>query len=310
MRTKIVGVIDIGSNTIRLSLFKSNGETVRNISNEKATAGLAGYRKDGSLTKEGIDVLIYTLRGFLSLTSNFEEIETLYPFATASLRNINNTEEVLERVKEELGIEIEIIEPKMEAYLSYLGASVALDEHTKGILTDIGGGSSEVVIFDKKIIVDATSIEIGSLSVYKDIVEGLFLTSDDKKRVKKIVKTHLTYEGFDKYQDREALCGVGGSARATLRMYNHFYSMDPNNMVMDFKKLKELLHYLIDMEPKQKMDLILKVKADRIHTLLPGMSILYEIAKYFSVPQISVSNSGVREGYVYYKEIADKKHAK
>ncbi|MDU3198968.1 MAG: hypothetical protein E6696_01460 [Anaerococcus hydrogenalis] len=70
---------------------------------------------------------------------------------------------------------------------------------------------------------------------------------------------------------------------------------------MDRKKLKDMLKDLMDYENKKLLDLILSVKADRVHTLIPGMIILNKISKYFKVDKINISQTGVREGYVYKK---------
>ena len=58
------GVIDIGSNTVRLSVFRVEDGAAQNLFNEKQTLGLAGYRKNGRLTEEGIVALIETLGHF------------------------------------------------------------------------------------------------------------------------------------------------------------------------------------------------------------------------------------------------------
>ena len=72
---------------------------------------------------------------------------------------------------------------------------------------------------------------------------------------------------------------------------------------MDRNKLRDMLDDIIDMDSRNTLDLIISVKADRIHTLVPGMIILIRIANYFSADKINVSRTGVREGYVYERII-------
>ena len=86
-----------------------------------------------------------------------------------------------------------------------------------------------------------------------------------------------------------------------MKLYNDFYDKESCNVIITMDGLKQLIKKLIDMTERDKMHLILKVKADRIHTLIPGMIILYRIAKYFYADIIRVSMTGIREGFVYHK---------
>lgn len=298
MFTLIHGIIDIGSNTIRLSVFKVEGDSVKNLFNEKATTGLASYRESGKLNEEGIRRLVETLSGFVSVINNFEEIETTHAFATASIRNVSNTKQILKRVKRDVGIDIEIVSGAEEAKLAYLGAAEYVKDSYRGVLTDIGGGSSEIVLFEDNKIFDSASIDMGSLSVYKDYVEGLLLTAKERKKFDSRLKELLDMQGMDR-DNYDVLCAVGGSARATLKLYNNYYDEHPENLLMKTDDLKVIMKELLDMEAKDKMNIILKTKADRIHTFLPGMCILYRMAKYFHTEMISVSQTGIREGYLY-----------
>ena len=291
------GVIDIGSNTVRLSVFRVEDGAAQNLFNEKQTLGLAGYRKNGRLTEEGILALIETLGHFNFILNQLGDINHTHAIATASIRNVNNSEEVLRRVKEALGIDIEILSGEEEARLAFIGAAGTVQGHPDGVLTDIGGGSTELVLFQNHEVVDSASLDIGSLSVFRDYVDGLFLTNDERKAMDERLKFLLNAQAMagNRYP---ILCAVGGSARATLKMYNTLFDEDHDNDEMRTDDLKTLMKHLLDIEDKEKMEIILKVKADRIHTLLPGLSILYRIAKYFHVEKIAVAQTGIREGYV------------
>ncbi|MDQ0508010.1 exopolyphosphatase/guanosine-5'-triphosphate,3'-diphosphate pyrophosphatase [Peptoniphilus ivorii] len=291
------GIIDIGSNTIRLSVFRIEGKKVINLFNEKRTVGLAGYRKDGKLTQEGIDVLIQTLSSFAYIIDIFGDIHYAHAIATASIRNISNSDEVIHAVKKKVGMDIEVLSGEEEAYLAFVGAGSSLDAVDDGVLTDIGGGSSEIVLFRDREIVDSASLDIGSLSAFKEYVAGLFMQPCERKALDRRLKFLLHAQGVDR-EDFPVLCAVGGSARATLLMYNEFYDEHPDNDEMDVDDLRTLMKHLLEMDDKDKMDIILKTKADRIHTFLPGLCILYRIAKYFHVDRIAVSQTGIREGYV------------
>lgn len=295
----IYAVIDIGSNTVRLSVYKVHGEKVTNLFNEKEQASLKTYVKDGVLSEKGIDRLVSTLKKFKAVVDNFEDIDELHPFATATIRDAANRSEILNRVKNEVGLDIEIISGEEEAKLAFIGASSSV-EVSRGILTDIGGGSSEVVIIDQNKVIKSTSLSIGSLSAFNDYVDGLFVSKDEKKDIDSEVKNLLESNKMYR-EEHNLLCAVGGTARATLKFYNEYYNEPTYNTVMDAGKLNNMIKEFIEKEPRDILDAILAVKPDRVHTLLPGMVILNRLTKYFYCEKISISQTGVREGYVYNK---------
>lgn len=293
----IYAVIDIGSNTIRLSVYKIIGDEVKNLFNEKSSASLASFIEKGMMNEHGIQKLINTLKEFKNLISNFEDISKTYAIATASIRNSCNRREIIERVRTEVGIDIELISGEEEAKLSFLGSGI---DSQSGILTDIGGGSSEIVVFEQGKVVKTSSLNIGSLVAFDNFARGLFITKDEKKLLEDDIKLMLASNNLNRVQ-HDLVCAVGGSARACLKLYNEYYDKEVGNVIITMDGLKNLINTLINMEDRTKMKLILKVKADRIHTLIPGMIILYRIAKYFYADIIRVSMTGIREGFVYNK---------
>ncbi len=214
------GVIDIGSNTIRLSIFKYNEEKniVKLVTNKKVIVGLTGYVKKGQLSALGITKLCRTLQKLKMSLENFEiknysafataslrnisnteevlkeieigitklcrtlqklkmslenfEIKNYSAFATASLRNISNTEEVLKEIEKTTGIKPEIIVGEEEARLDFIGAKSGMNLE-RGILVDIGGGSTEIVLFNNGEIEKLTSIPIGALNLQNKVVKHI-----------------------------------------------------------------------------------------------------------------------------------------
>lgn len=295
----IYAIMDIGSNTVRLSVYKQNEDKAIHLFSEKEQASLRNYVKKGNLTEKGIDRLIATLRRFNSIISNFDDIDSVHPFATATIRDVANRSEILKRVKDELGLEIEILSGEDEARLSFIGASKSVDV-SEGILTDIGGGSSEVVIIDQGKVIKSTSLSIGSLSAFNDYVTGLFTNKKEKKAIDNAVKLLLAENKM--YREKQNnLAAVGGSARASLKFYNEYYNLSNYNSTMDAKKFNKMVKEILEMDDREVLDRILEIKPDRVHTLIPGMVILNRLAKYFYVNEINISQTGVREGYVYSK---------
>ena len=296
--------MDIGSNTVRLSVYKErNGEAVILFS-EKDQVSLKSYVKDGKLTNKGIKRLYNTLKKFKALVDNFEDIDGVYPFATATVRDVANRKEVLDLMKEDLDLDIEILSGEEEAKLAFVGASVST-EVKEGVLCDIGGGSTEIVIIGQGKVIKSNSLSIGSLSAFNDYVDGLFVDKDSKKLIENKV-LQLFGDSSIYEEDFKILSAVGGSARAALNFYKDYYKLEDDTRSMDVKEFDSMVKDLIKKSDKKKMRMILDIKPDRIHTLLPGMIILNEISKFFNIETINVSQTGVREGYVYSKLLGRK----
>lgn len=296
--------MDIGSNTVRLSVYKEKGGEAVNLFSEKDQVSLKSYVKDGKLTKKGIKRLYTTLAKFKAVVDNFEDIDGVYPFATATVRDVANRNDILDLMKKELDLDIEILSGEEEAKLAFVGASVST-EVKEGVLCDIGGGSTEVVIIGQGKVIKSNSLSIGSLSAFNDYVDGLFVDKDSKKSIEK--RMIQLFDDSSIYREKfDFLSAVGGSARAALNLYKDFYNLEDDTRSMDVKDFDLMIKDLIKKSDKKKMRIILDIKPDRIHTLLPGMIILNEIAKFFNIKTINVSQTGVREGYVYSKLLGRK----
>lgn len=293
----ICGVIDIGSNTVRLSVFKVHGKDVVSLFNVKEALGLVSYRKGRILLDEGVEKLIQVLAEFQKIINNFGDIEVTYAIATASLRDVKNREEILTRIRLELGLTVEIISGDEEARMAFLGASHFLPDHELGILADIGGGSTELVRFFNRDILDSVSLDLGSLTSFRYYVSQLFIAKSERAALEKDLLAKLRDSGISRKRS-EYLCAVGGSARAGLVLYNDYYGEDIHNRIMSRDKLGKLLTAFINMEAREKFRRIIYLKADRLHTVLPGICILHGLAKYFKIDIISVSETGIREGFL------------
>lgn len=115
-------------------------------------------------------------------------IQEVFPFATASLRNINNAPEVLEAIRENCGFEVRILSGEEEAIFDYYGALQAM-EMDKGLLTDIGGGSTELVFYQDHAIQRATSLPMGSLNLYQQYVKNhLIAKKSELQQIQKEVR--------------------------------------------------------------------------------------------------------------------------
>ncbi len=291
------GVIDIGSNTIRLSIYKKSLTAFTPMFNKKVMAGLAGYvNKAGCLSSEGIQIAITSLLELRQVLENLE-CKEVFVFATASLRNIKNTEEATASITKHTGFNIDLVSGQDEAKYGFLGATCFLSL-TKGVLTDIGGGSTELVCYENGNIKQAVSLPMGSLNLYTNFVSDILPTQKELSAIRKHVRGQL--DNVTLPDDFHLSCGVGGTVRASCKLACSIYKLSPSNHLLLAEHLTKMLTRFCE-RPNEMTTSILKAIPDRIHTILPGMAILCELIERYSAQTIWVSDYGVREGYLYTK---------
>lgn len=288
-------VIDIGSNTVRMSIYKFESGEIKFMFNKKYMIGLAGYIDDnGNLNRQGMEKAIDALNSFKKILNNIE-VKKVYAFATASLRNILNSDDALFYIKEKSGFDIKIISGEEEARLDFIGATQKI-ENEEGILVDIGGGSTEIVFYKEGKIIKAVSIPIGSLNMYSKFVSNLLPKKSEKKKIEEFVLNELKKVGKEAVKTT-TIRGVGGTVRASCKLNNNIFDYFSSNTKIPSKNINKMTK-MFDEKNKNTFLEILKTVPERIHTIVPGMVILNTVAKFYNIKTIEVSKYGIREGYL------------
>ena len=290
----VYGVIDLGSNTIRLSVFKYEEGKIKLVQNKKTIAGLASCIKDGGLTEAGIAKACYALNRYKTILAE-QNIENYSVFATASLRNINNREIVLNELKERTGIVPEILFGDEEARLDFIGVKNIFDL-TRGVLIDIGGGSTELVLFENGEIKRLTSIPIGALNLQNKSVKGVIPADKDIRRMKKIINKALDELQWDYESNYETMYAIGGTSRAALEISKELFGISDEEKSLTKGNIKDIVSRLRSSDP-EKCKPVYRIIPERIFSLAGGVVILNEVIKRFGCEIINVSRNGIREGY-------------
>lgn len=290
------GITDIGSNTIRFNIYNHKNGKSKQLISKKKTAGLISYKKNGKLSKKGIKVLVSTVKKFKKNLKELEVDKTYY-FATACLRNVDNTEEVLDIVKNETGITIHVLTSEEEAILTFDALKGKDLDRDEGVLIDVGGGSSEITVFENNTPLDDVSLPVGSLLMYEEYVSLMFPNEEEKEAIHQRVVEEIEKSGIEKY-DQEIMFGIGGTVRVINKMLIHLNLKDETSPLIPIHLLDTLLDEL-KTNTKEDFDKVLQVKAERIHTLIPGLIIIKTIAEYFEVEYLHIIHHSLKEGVLH-----------
>lgn len=291
------GVIDVGSNTVRLCIYdvSADGRKFKTVVNRKITAGLASYVENGALSDQGIEVAIDSVRRCLKRAAllNTTRVEV---FATAVLRNISNSKEAVAAVEKGAGCRVALLSDRDEAHLGFVGASSA-DELGNGVLIDIGGGSAEATLIAAGKDVLGTSLPIGSLSSYKKHVADILPTPDEMAAIGRDAAALLDADSSGIAEHRvKRLFGVGGSIRAIAES-NALLRSDATECDIDRLDAEALARDIVENR-RAFIDAVLHTSPERLHTIACGLAILLEMFERFDAKTLHVCENGVREGFL------------
>lgn len=298
MRTIKYAIVDLGSNTIRLSVYHILPDRHDELLfSKKDMAGLVNYISNGVLSESGIERACATLQQFRTILQHFG-MEKMYVFATAPLRNIRNTAHAVETIQNTVGVEVDVLPGDLEAQLGYYGALRSVNLKN-GALFDIGGGSTELVRINDGKILRAQSLPIGSLNLFKSHVSKIWPKKKEIEEIRAHINAALTEANLPDSK-AELICGVGGTARAVLKLSNAWYHRPQNERCLSLKDLKHITQAMLKQDDGIRQ-LILNLCPDRIHTILPGALLMRAVCHAACSGEIVISRTGVREGYLYQK---------
>ncbi len=298
---KKIGIIDVGSNSIRLVIFEiSPTKHFKVIEDIKETVRLGeGFHNTGVLKIKKINLAINTLRLFKGICENYG-VDEIITFATAAVRNAENSKEFLIPVKNQLSLDVAVLSGVDEARFSYLGAVNSLDVK-EGLLMDMGGASTELVLFKGKKILESISLNFGSVTLSQ--------ISDVKNPLKKADESLLKEQIFSEYEKIEwlknlegiPLVGVGGTVRnlakvhSTIRQYPlnllHDYQMAATDVTLVYNFLKRKSY-----KEKLEVEGLAKSRADIFVGAACAVNCLLS---HTGIQKLIISGSGIREGFLY-----------
>jgi len=273
----LYGIVDIGSNTVRLNVYRCNDE-ISVVFSKKENLGLVFYIKKGKLTDKGIEKVITVLKKMKNDLDNLK-IDSYSFFSTASLRNIENSDEVIQIIKDQVNIEIDVLSGEEEGELSFCG-SVSVIKNYNGILIDLGGGSVEIVLFKDKKIMEKYSIPVGSLKMYNDYVSAMIPTENECNLIKEKIYSELERVKFKNQEKIPFMCGVGGSIRTIEKilidiMYNMLDDQDINKLTSVLASKKDVEEIKSDLGDLKELVQGLIVASDSIAKSISDLSLEY-----------------------------------
>lgn len=295
-------IIDFGSNTIRLCIYRVDAERedavghkdFSTLLNMKEMAGISSYIQDGMLTSKGIKKAARTIREHAACASYFDCEQTVV-FATAVLRNCKNSKAAKRAIEKSCGLPIIVLSNEEEAHLGMMGARLDCSL-ANATMVDIGGGSTELTALTRGVERMGTSIPQGSLSSFTQFVEGLLPTERELKQIAAAFDDLYAREDQKAFV-RKNLIGIGGAIRAAAKVYGDVFREGKRSAVLLPDQVEEMLA-AYRKNGDELMHRAIKTIPDRIHTFIPGCVIIHRVFDKTGARKLTVAKHGVREGFL------------
>ncbi|QMW21941.1 Ppx/GppA family phosphatase [Sandaracinobacteroides saxicola] len=293
LREPRIGIIDIGSNSVRLVVYEGLVRTPAVLFNEKLMAGLGrGVAANGRLSDDAMALTLDGLTRFVAL-ANAMGVDSLRAVATAAIREAANGAAFVARVRNEVGLEIETIDGEAEARAAAFGVIAGIPD-ADGVVGDLGGGSLELIRVSNGQAHERVSLPIGSLRL--DAERKKSRAALNAFVAKALAKVDWARAGAGK-----PFYAVGGSWRALAQLHMHLIEWP----------LPVIHHHVLPADaPARLVRTLAQLKAKSLKAVpnistsrgpqLPGAALLLrEVTARLGSSRIITSAYGLREGLLY-----------
>ena len=284
--------IDVGTNAARLLIgevvHQDDKSFVKKISYTRIPLRLGDeVFDDGKISKKKVQDFINTIKAF-GLIADIFDVKRLRAVATSAMRESKNGQKIVDRIKEETGITLEVISGEVEAELIFgTFFLLEIEKEMPFIVIDVGGGSTEVSVFERGERIASKSFEIGTIRLLKEKVDKNIWAD-----IHEWMQQHV-----DLY-DHHQLFGTGGN----INKAHKIIGVKDNKPVL-LSQLENLKRDLSTISLDQRMSEY-QLKPDRADVIVPALEIFTYIMKEMGANEIIVPKIGLSDGMIYamYKE--------
>ncbi len=304
---KNFAAIDIGTNSFHLIVvkIKSNGNfDVIDQTKEVVRLGEGSSGDIKHLSAQAVERGIATLKTFKEIADVHKaEIRAV---ATSAVREAKNRKEFVKQVKEQTGIDIEIVNGFEEARLIYLGVLKAVPAFDSTILAfDIGGGSTEFVVGRKGEIKYSMSLKLGAVRLTQKFFDKDIADENKVEQCRKWAEgiVYPIVQEINKHEIQRVVASSGTAMAIGLMIYaknnpNKLLPRILNNYEITDKQLLEVEKLILSKQTLKERKEIPGLESKRAEIISAGVIILSSIIKLTKVKSFVLSGMSLREGIV------------
>lgn len=290
-----LAAIDIGSNAARLLISEASPNSQGRMDFTKVNLVRIPLRlgidvfADGAISEKRADHFVNTIKAFKLLLEVYE-VKYLKACATSAMRDASNASEILQRVRQETGIDIKVISGQEEAsflYESHIAEN--LDTTRSYMYIDVGGGSTEVTIFSNNALKHKESFNIGTIRLMQHQVKDdqwLYMKDTIKSRIRGL--RNIT------------AIGSGGNINKIFSL-----SKRKEGKPLTLEVLKDYYKEFSNFSVEERIH-IYNLREDRADVIVPALQIYINIMRWADAEEIFVPKIGLADGLIQslYAEIS------
>jgi exopolyphosphatase/guanosine-5'-triphosphate,3'-diphosphate pyrophosphatase len=301
-----IAVIDMGSNSWRLVVFgHEQGTRWWSLVDEirEAVRIGAGIGETGALRPDRVELALHTAAVF-SAFCRATGVDAIEAVATSAIRDASNGDELLAEIRRSTGLEPRVISGEEEARYGWLAIanSTTVDD---GFGLDIGGGSIQTLLIERRLLADAQSKPLGAVRVSERFLPGEKATTKEMKALRAHVAEEL--EQLDWWTGGGRIVGIGGTIRnlaAAAMKRLRLPDIDVQGFMLTRDALEDLIEELA-ARPASKRGQVKGIKYDRSDVILGGALVLATALEEGGFDAIEVTEAGLREGVFFERLLGD-----
>ena len=282
---KKFGVIDVGSNSVRLMLWQKGKTLYKKLSTTRLAQGMTS---DGGIKQSQLNITAKAIIDFYNLAKK-DGADIVYAFATAAVRNAKNKGDLISLVKKGCGLDLEVISGQQEANLAYVGA---LNGKTGGVI-DIGGASTEIVFAKNGVKTYGKSVDIGAVKLTD-------MFNEDRERLREYLIQKISEYGQVPSGDFLCIGGTATSLSATILELDVYDATKTHGHVITLQTVMAWADKLFRLSLEERHKLI-GLDSKRAEIIASGCEILSLIMQNKNINKITVSEKDNLEGYIISK---------
>lgn len=305
----ILASIDIGTNTLRLLVVEYRDQKWKELFSDRQVTRLGeGFLKSRTLTLSAVERTLSALISFRQSLRQFSCDHILW-VATSAVREAENKKDFIERVKEELDLDIEVISGEEEARLTYLGIRYGLPvSNDYQMMVDIGGGSTEWILGHHRTLLSKKSTPFGVVFLTEKYFFSDPPSSFELIQMKKKVREYFAEvkgEFKEVLEKNPSVTWVGTAGTVTtlaaMAQGLEAYSFEKvHRFELTQETVSGLFQALIS-KTKDERKKIKGLEAGREDIIVAGAFLVLETMLFFNFNRMVVSDYGLREGIILDK---------
>lgn len=256
-----------------------------------------GLAKQGALSTESMDLAVDAIQRMATLAKQ-QGAERVEAIATSAVRDAQNAELFLARVKQTTGLKLRVVSGEDEARLSFRSALAHFDLGAgRSVIMDIGGGSFELALAADGVVDGLTSLPLGAVRLTERYLEddsgnGLRKLRRAVRREIKAILPKADWRGA-------RVIGSGGTftnlAGLHLSRQGMFSAKSVHGTVIPRVEVEHILDWLSEMTPEERSSTP-GLNADRADIIVAGVAAIAEVLSRVEAREVEVSRYGIREG--------------